>query len=153
MGATIFDGGRLAAEVARNRGALRERLAAYGQALLTALLEVESTLVQERQQRATLVVLRDQVDTSRATVAASRMRFVSGVSGSYLPTLTAIRSMQLAEQNLLRAERQLLSQRVQLYRALGSTWTEKLKRPDTSAEDKSEKKEKKETLDFRWRRI
>jgi outer membrane protein, multidrug efflux system len=143
IGGTVFDGGRLAAEVDRNRGALQERLAAYGQALLNALLEVESTLVQERQQRATLRVLNAQVETSSATVAAARLRFLSGVTGSYLPTLTAIRSLQLAEQNLLRAERQLLSQRVQLYRALGSTWTQKLKRPKPSVEQASKKKEKK----------
>lgn len=55
--------------------------------------------------------------------------------------LTALRSLEQAEQNLQSAQRQLLSYRVQLYRAIGSRWTEQLKPPDddpTEADDEEQ---------------
>jgi outer membrane protein TolC len=119
---TIWDGGRLSAEIDRNEAVLDERVAVYAQALLTALVEVESALVQEKQARARIDILGAQVRTARATLEAARSRFGAGV-GSYLATLTALRSLQQAEQSLLGAKRQLLSARVQVYRALGSRWT------------------------------
>ncbi|MBW2529762.1 MAG: efflux transporter outer membrane subunit, partial [Deltaproteobacteria bacterium] len=48
--ASIWDGGRRAAEVDRNEAVVKERLYAYGQTLLTALLEVESSLALEKSQ-------------------------------------------------------------------------------------------------------
>lgn len=125
---TIWDGGRLQAEIDRSDAVLDERVAAYGQALLTALVEVESSLVLEKQARARIDIIGLQVRTARATLEAARRRFGGGV-GSYLATLTALRSMQQAEQSLLGAKRQLLSARVQVYRALGSRWTSELERP------------------------
>ncbi|MFP6683079.1 MAG: efflux transporter outer membrane subunit [Polyangiaceae bacterium] len=127
--APLWDGGRRAAEHARTKAVVEESLNAYGQALLNALLEVESTLIRERQQRKYIGQLEAQVATAEQTVQAAERQFSAGVAPSFLPTLTALRSLQQAEQNLLGAKRQLLSQRVQLYRALGGTWTRKMKKP------------------------
>ena len=139
ISASVWDGGRRGAEVKRSKAVVDERLAAYGDALLTALFEVESSLVQEKQQRKHILILEQLVYTARRTFAAARLRFEAGTSGSYLPTLMALRSLQQAEQSLLAARRQLLSNRVQLYRALGSRWTTELERPkDKETDDKSE---------------
>ena len=119
---------------------LDERIAGYGQALLTALVEVESALVQERQSRERIEVLGQQARTARATLEAARTRFSAGV-GSYLATLTALRSLQQAEQGLLSAKRQLLSNRVQVYRALGSRWTTDLERPEKPDEEEEKEEE------------
>ncbi|MCA9621922.1 MAG: efflux transporter outer membrane subunit [Myxococcales bacterium] len=133
LAGTIWDGGRLDADIDRNEALVKERVAAYGQALLTALVEVESALAQERLTRSRIEVLRSQRRTARATLDASRRRFQAGI-GTYLATLTALRSLQQAEQGLLSAERQLLSARVQVYRALGSHWTKSLTPPDDGEE-------------------
>jgi NodT family efflux transporter outer membrane factor (OMF) lipoprotein len=125
---TIWDGGRGDAEVQRSKAVLRERMAAYGQVLLTALVEVESALVLEKQAGQQIAILEAQLDTAQKTLDAARSRFAVGI-GSYLATLTALRSLQQVEQNLLSAKRRVLAQRVQVYRALGSSWTKELKAP------------------------
>ncbi len=129
LAGTIWDGGRLDADIDRTEAVVDEAVAAYGQALLTALVEVESALAQERLTRKRLEVLRRQSRTARATLEAARQRYQAGI-GDYLTTLTALRSLQQAEQGQLSAERQLLSARVQVYRALGSRWTRDLTPPE-----------------------
>lgn len=128
LSGTLFDGGRLDAEINRNEAAYDERIAGYGQALLTALVEVEGALIQERETRQRIDILEGQVRTAQMTLDSARRHFGAGV-GSYLATLTALRSLQLAEQTLLGSRRQLLSARVQVYRALGSRWTRELQAP------------------------
>ncbi len=131
----IWDGGRMGAEIDRTEAVLDERLAAYGQALLTALVEVEGSLVTERLQEDRIRILEQLVDTARQTLASARRRFAAGIGGSYIAVLTALRSLQAAEQNLLTSKRQLLSQRVQLYRALGSRWTQDLELDSSGDEE------------------
>ncbi len=133
IGGSIWDGGRADAEIERSHAVLKERVAAYGQVLLTALVEVESALVLERQAEQQIEALERQRETARKGLDAARARFAAGI-GSYLATLTALRSLQLVDQNLLAAQRRGLAQRVQVYRALGSAWTRELKAPEEPAE-------------------
>lgn len=126
--APALDGGRRAAEVRRNRAALRERLQTFGQTVLTAMLEVENALAQERQLSAQISNLEDQLTAARATLVESRRRYREGLS-DYLPVLTALSATQRTEQSILASRRQLLSQRVQLARALGGAWTAELEPP------------------------
>lgn len=137
LSASIWDGGRLAAEVDRNEAVLKERLYAYGQTLLTAMLEVESALVIERAQGRNIDVLRRQVTTAERTLDSARRRYGQGL-GDFLPVLTALRSLEQAEQSLLTAQRQALSNRVQLYRALGSRWTRELEPPEDDPTERSD---------------
>jgi NodT family efflux transporter outer membrane factor (OMF) lipoprotein len=132
---TIWDGGRMDSEIARSKAVVDERLAAYGQALLTALVEVESALVLERQARESIALLNLQVETAQKTLDSARRRFGAGI-GSYLAILTAETSLQQAQQQLLTTQRQLLSQRIQVYRALGSRWTGELKPPPRDDDEK-----------------
>lgn len=133
---TIWDGGRMDSEIDRSKAVVKERMAAYGQVLLTALVEVEGALVMERQAGQQIEILEAQLDTARKTLDAARSRFAAGI-GNYLTTLTALRSLQQVEQNLLAARRRLLAQRVQVYRALGSSWTQELKAPEDDVEEGS----------------
>ena len=126
--APVLDGGRRAAEVRRNQAALRERLQTFAQTLLTAMLEVENALAQERQLVVQIENLEEQLIAARATLDESRNRYGQGLS-DYLPVLTALGTAQRAEQSILAAHRSLLSQRVQLARALGGSWTTELEAP------------------------
>ena len=142
--APIWDGGRRAAEHDRSKAVVKEQVNAYGQTLLNALLEVESTLISERQQRKYIAHLNEQVSIAERTVQAAEQRFGQGITPSFIPTLTALRSLQQAEQTQLTAKRQLLSTRVQLYRALGGTWTIALEAPqEEPKQDKATPKAKK----------
>jgi len=123
--APIFDGNRRASEVDRRDAVLAERLSDYGQTLLTALMEVENALVQERQQNLYIEQLAAQALAASDAVEQSRVRYESGLT-DFLPVLTSISAAQANEQLMLDAQRQLISFRVQLGRALGGVWTSEL---------------------------
>ncbi len=131
----VFDGGRRKAEVDRNKAIVKEALGGYGQVMLQALQEVEDALIQERKQTDFLKELDRQVNLAQDTLREARMRYANGLS-DYLPVLAALESLQTVERSQITAERQLLSFRVQLYRALGGTWTLALE----PREGKTEKK-------------
>ncbi len=130
--APLLDGGRRAAEVDRQRAVLDELLQVYGQTLLRSLKEVEDALVQEQQQRQYLAELDVQIEQARTTLEEARARYTTGLV-DYLTVLTSLRSLQQAEVTRLTAQRQLVAYRIQLYRALGGSWTDDLRRPDTTA--------------------
>ncbi|MDD9945285.1 MAG: efflux transporter outer membrane subunit [Myxococcales bacterium] len=124
----IIDGGRRRAEVDRRRAMMAEAVADYGNAVLGALIEVENALVQERQQHATITHVEERLAVSTRTLEQARQRYGQGLS-DFLTVLTALRSQQEVELSLLDARRQLLSHRIQLCRALGGTWSERLQAP------------------------
>ena len=126
--APIFDAGRRKAEVERNKAVVEENLAKFGQVLLTAISEVENSLVQEKQQLKQLVELRRQVELSGNALREARARYAAGLI-DFLPVLNAIQSQQSSEIAVLQAQRQAVSYRLQLFRALGGTWTRELEAP------------------------
>jgi NodT family efflux transporter outer membrane factor (OMF) lipoprotein len=128
--APLFDGERREAVVQQNHAIVWERTELLAQSMVVAAQEVESALVQEREQRAQLRVLEDRLESARAALESSRERYASGLLEGYLQVLTALATEQQARQALLQARRQLLSFRVQLHRALGGDWTADLERPD-----------------------
>lgn len=127
LAAPFIDGGRRRAEVQRTKAVVDERLHAYGQVFLKAVQEVEDALVQERRQHEHLAELDRQVMFSERALQEAQLRYVTGLS-DYLPVLAALQTLQEAERGRLTARRQLLSFRIQLYRALGGSWTNDLNR-------------------------
>jgi len=148
ISAILFDWGRNKAEVERQKGIVEEALHGFGHALLVAISEVENALVLERQQLKLIENLKLQVDLAEKTVTQSRSRYQAGLV-DFLRVLTALQNKQRLEIQILAAERQLLSHRVQLCRALGGTWTTKLKAPKPTklkaASSKQSKQSKRET--------
>ncbi len=129
----IFDGGSRKAEVARSKAVVDELLMVYGQILLQAIGEVENALVQERQQLLYIEDLEETVELSALTLREAQARYSQGLS-DYLPVLTALQAQQRSEVTLLQAQRQLISYRIQLCRALGGTWTQSLPAPNSEGE-------------------
>lgn len=119
--APLLDGGLREAEVDRTRAAACERLHAYGQTTLNALTEVEDALAQERQQRRYVASLARQLDLSRKALAQTRERYTKGLT-DYLRVLSTLQAHQRLERESLRARRELLGYRIDLYRALAGGW-------------------------------
>jgi multidrug efflux system outer membrane protein len=134
--APIFDGGRRKAEVARTRAVLEDNVLGYGQVLLTALKEVEDALAQEGFQRQQVAALDDLLGRARLTLDEARTRYVNGLV-DYLPVLNALQSVQAVERRRISAGQRLVALRVDLYRALGASWTAELTH-HRAAESKSE---------------
>ncbi len=113
----LFDGGRLGAEVDRNRNRREEVLNAYGQTVLEALAEVEDALAREAWQRRYVQSLRKQLETADELLKRTRASYLNG-QVDYLRVLDAVTSRQQTQRQLLQARRDLVGFRIQLYRSL-----------------------------------
>lgn len=124
----IIDGGRRVAEVDRNKAVTAENLDLYGQKILTALQEVENALSQEYQQHKRVASLQKQLRYSGDANNQIRMRY--GYGGiDFLRVLTSLINLQSLERSMIRAERELIEYRINLYRSLAGGW--ELKKPET----------------------
>ena len=117
----IIDGGKRNAEVDRTKAVAAESLNTYSQSVLVAVQEVEDALVTERQQLLYLESLQSQLNYAKRTMEQVKERYLKGVE-NYQRILTALISLQGLERSMLNANRDLLLNRIQLYRALGGGW-------------------------------
>jgi outer membrane protein TolC len=108
----LFDGGRRLTEGQQLELTLKRRKWQYELAIKTAVGRVQDALLQEK----------SQAEIGRRLLEEARRLFEQGQS-DYLPVLNALASLAARERDGLRAQRLLLSYRVQLYRALGGNWS------------------------------
>lgn len=141
--APLVDGGRRRSEVTLAELRQDEAVLNYANKLLTALNDVERAMLQEQQQVQTIRLLTSQREKAQQALVLAKDRFQRGLV-DYLRVLTTIQALQQLEQGLIDAKRRQLSNRVGLCRALGGTWTSKLKVPkkliETSKLSKTKKK-------------
>jgi len=119
--APIFDSGRRAAEVERQRALVSEALNAYEDTVLQALREVEDALVRERRQRAKLQSLLRQRDLADQVVERLTERYTQGQE-DFLDVLNALITQQDVARQVITARRQLQGFRIDLARALAGGW-------------------------------
>lgn len=119
--APVFEGGARRAEVAYRRAVVSERFHAYRQAVLEAVAEVETALVQEQQYQRLLESLRRQLDLADRTVERLRDSYSKGAV-DYLRVLDALLTQQSLQRAELQTRRDLVWTRVRLYRALAGGW-------------------------------
>lgn len=114
----IFDAGRRKAEVDRARAQADERLAAYRRTVLTALSEVENSLIGDTRQKETVDALNREIKTARLTLTESENRYTRGVS-DYVTLLGELKDLQELERKLVQQNARRVKQRIALHRALG----------------------------------
>jgi NodT family efflux transporter outer membrane factor (OMF) lipoprotein len=125
----VFDGLRGWSAIKTQRAVSDQLIEQYAETILIALLEVESSLVLERQERLRIQYLEDEFRLANITLEATRDRYRAGLS-DFLPVLAALATRQISELQLVSSRRQLVSYRVQLYRALGGAWPEEFGEPE-----------------------
>ena len=125
----VFDGLRGWSAIKTQRAVSDQLLEQYAETILIGLLEVESSLVLERQERLRIQFLEEEFRLANITLEATRDRYRAGLS-DFLPVLTSLATRQLSELQLVSSRRQLVSYRVQLYRALGGAWPEEFGEPE-----------------------
>ena len=125
----LFDGIAGWSAIKAQRAVLGQLAEQYAETILAGLIEVESALVLERQERLRIQYLEDEFRLANVTLEATRDRYRAGLS-DFLPVLTALATRQRSELQLVSARRQLVSYRVQLYRALGGAWPEEFGEPE-----------------------
>lgn len=114
----LLAGGERRAEVRRRQAELNEALADYADLFLSALGEVESTLLLERKLNERLVLVAAQLQSAQRLLTEARNRYSQGLT-DYLPVFTSLNIVQNLEREIVSARRDVLSARVGLHRALG----------------------------------
>ena len=125
--APVFDGDRLAGDVALAHARFNELAAAYGRTVVTAVNEVESALAGLRSGERRHALLSARREEARETLALRSRHYQSGVGG-YADFLDALRTLLTVESALSDSERSLALARLAVHRALGGAWT----RPPTA---------------------
>ncbi len=116
--APLIDWGQRRAEVVRNEALYTERLAAFTQAYLEAVADVENTLYQEDRQREYVARLETRRSLLLDTAAKAQASYNEGLT-DYLPVLDAVKDLRAVERSLIDQRVALTLLRVRLYRALG----------------------------------
>lgn len=125
LSAPVFDAGRRKAEVERTQAVAEERLVDYTQTVLQAIKEVQDALVSEVHQRDRVKRLEEELQAAEQAQKQARLRYIKGLS-DYLDFLTELKNVQTLQRQILNAKRNLVKDRVALYRSLGGDWTEQL---------------------------
>ena len=124
----LVDGGRRKAQVDLTAARVEEKLASYRQVVLTAVREVEDALIREEKIREHIRQTENQFQAAEIALSEAQFRYTNGLN-DYLPVLTQVLSIQNLEINLIQRRTDLLSARINLYRAIGGTWTDGLEPP------------------------
>ncbi|QIL89041.1 efflux transporter outer membrane subunit [Microbulbifer harenosus] len=113
----IFDGGNLAAAERQQKAVEQERWAAFRNTVMQSLSEVEQALINEEAIRERLRHLETRSLLADQITVRQRRAYGRGTV-DFLNVLTATNNQQSLERQLLTARRELLENRVTLYRAL-----------------------------------
>ena len=117
----VFDAGRIRSNIALQKGLQEETVLAYEKTVLTAFQEVENALIsyaKEQERRAALV---DAVTANRRAVELSTKLYAEGLT-DFLNVLIAQRLLFDSEDALVQSTRNLSTDLVALYKALGGGW-------------------------------
>lgn len=117
----VFDAGRRQAEADRQQALRNEKLAAYQQAILTAIQEVETALTSDASSARRQQLLTRQQQASHQELLLARNNYRSGLIDSSQLLASELRYFDVSSQ-LLANQRQWLSNRITLARALGGSW-------------------------------
>ncbi len=117
----IFQGGRLRANVKVTEARQMQALIQYRITILTALEEVENTLVAYRQDQLRYQSLQDAVTASHLAVDLSTDRYRNGLA-DFLSVLESQRSLYLAQDQLIASEADVVADYIALNKALGGGW-------------------------------
>jgi len=120
----IFTSGRLRAQVAVEEARQSQALAAYEQAVLAALEDVENGLVNYLREVERYARLEAAVAADRKAVDLANELYRKGLT-SFLDVLDAQRALYVAQAELARSQAQVTLDLVALYKALGGGWESK----------------------------
>lgn len=117
----LLDGGRRKAEVDQQRAVRLEQTAALQKALIKAVQEVETAITADQNNALRNSRLEQQQQISQRTLELSRNNYRSGLINSSTLLSTELQHLTILSQSLS-AQREWLSSRIALARALGGNW-------------------------------
>lgn len=133
---TIFDGGRLRSQVRSQRAVAEGAFSSYRQTVLTALEDVENSLVSLQTAKARHAQFLEALDAANNTAILARSQYRAGLT-DFQTLLEAERSLISARDGLANSLGDEALSVVRLYRALGGGW-DPLATPEQLATSESE---------------
>ncbi len=121
LAAPLIDGGRNRAEYRRTQAAQEEALLHYYQTLLTAVGEVQTSLLNIGQTDSNLQLQAQRLTLSKESFALAELLYKAG-SADFITLLDAERSLLTAQDLYVQSELDQYVEAVNLYRALGGSW-------------------------------
>ena len=118
----VFDGDRLAANVALAHARFDELAAAYGRTVVTAVNEVEAALAELRNEARHRALLAARREEAQEAWELRLRQYATGLTG-YAEVLDASRTLLRVESALAGSERDMALVRLAVHRALGGAWT------------------------------
>jgi len=118
----LFTGGAISSDIEAARARAEQARFQYEQTVLVAMQEAGDALAAVRTARDETAAQETQTQALRRALQLAELRYRTGVA-SYLEVLDAQRGLFTAELLLSQAQLRQLAAAVQLYRALGGTWT------------------------------
>ena len=119
----LFDAGKRKALQEAAEARYQQGLSDYAKTVLRAFSEVEQALLTRKEQIKRRELLLRFLAEAQATQKVAEQRYQRGLT-DYLTVLTSQLSRFGAEEDVVRAELEILSNRVTLHRALGGGWGE-----------------------------
>jgi multidrug efflux system outer membrane protein len=117
----IFQGGKLRANLAASKARYEETLAAYQQAILTAVKEVEDSMLDARGYGRQAGALNEAIKAAQETARLADLRYQKGLA-SYFEVVDANRTVLSAKLLAAQVEGQRLIATVAMLKALGGGW-------------------------------
>jgi multidrug efflux system outer membrane protein len=117
----IFQGGKLRANLKASKFRYEETLAAYRQSILTALREVEDSMLDARAYGRQFGALNDAISAAQETQRLADLRYQKGLA-SYFEVVDANRTVLNAKLLAAQIEGQRLIATVAMLKALGGGW-------------------------------
>ena len=113
----IIDGGRRRREVERTVAVRRQRLAEYGDTVLSSFQEVEDALTLERHQIDRVESLKRQLALAQMAYIELRNQYLNGAA-DFIDVLAAVQNQQGLERSVLAARLMRIEHRIALHRAI-----------------------------------
>lgn len=120
----VFDAGRIRSNITLQKGLQEETALVYEKTVLTAFQEVENALIAYAKEQERRTALIDAVTANRKAVDLSTRLYTEGLT-DFLNVLIAQRLLFDSEDALVQSTRNLSTDLVALYKALGGGWDSK----------------------------
>ncbi len=117
----VFDAGRIRANIEIRNAQQEQALSQYEKSVLTALGDVETTLVNYANEQVRYRSLTDAVAANRRAVAMANELYLRGLN-DFLNVLDTQRSLYVTESALTQSQATMATNLVALYKALGGGW-------------------------------
>jgi len=118
----VFDAGKIRQNIEVQNALQEQALIQYEQAVITALKDVENTLVSYDKDRQRMQSLKEASGAARHASDLAQSQYASGLI-DFQAVLTAQRASLSLQDQLASSEADVISDLIRLYKALGGGWT------------------------------